>query len=98
MNTTIRQFAALAFCGLAACAQAQSYPAKPLRAVVGFAIGGQIDAITRIVASKMAESLKQQIVVENRPGAGSSIAAEIVARAPPDGYTFYFTTNAVAVN
>ena len=98
MNTTIRQIVCLAFSGLAACAQAQSYPAKPLRAVVGFATGGQIDVITRTVATRMAESFKQQIVVENRPGAGSSIAAEFVAKAPPDGYTFYFTTNAVAVN
>src|SRR4051812_8718012 len=79
-------------------AVAQGYPAKPLRAVVGFATGGQIDAITRIVAAKMAEGLKQTVVVENRPGAGSSIAAETVAKSAPDGYTVYFTTNAVAVN
>jgi tripartite-type tricarboxylate transporter receptor subunit TctC len=79
-------------------AQAQTYPTKPVRAVVGFATGGQIDAITRIVAARMAEGLKQPIVVENRPGAGSSIAAEAVAKSPPDGYTVYFTTNAVAVN
>jgi tripartite-type tricarboxylate transporter receptor subunit TctC len=79
-------------------AQAQTYPVKPVRAVVGFATGGQIDAITRIVANKMADGLKQQMVVENRPGAGSSIAAVFVAAAPADGYTFYFTTNAVAVN
>lgn len=79
-------------------AHAQGYPNKPVRAVVGFAVGGQIDAITRIVAAKMSDGLKQQMVVENRPGASSSIAAEIVAKAPPDGYTYYFTTNAVAVN
>ena len=77
---------------------AQTYPARPVRAVVGFAAGGQIDAITRIVTAKMAESLRQTIVVENRPGAGSSIAAELVARSTPDGYTVYFATNSVAVN
>jgi tripartite-type tricarboxylate transporter receptor subunit TctC len=79
-------------------AHAQTYPTKPVRAVVGFATGGQIDAITRIVSARMAEGLRQPIIVENRPGAGSSIAAELVAKAPPDGYTVYFTTNAVAVN
>lgn len=76
----------------------QAYPVKPVRAIVGFATGGQIDAITRIVAAKMADGLKQPMVVENRPGASSSIAAEIVAKSPADGYTLYFTTNAVAVN
>lgn len=79
-------------------APAQTYPARPIRAVVGFATGGQIDAITRIIAVKMSDALKQNIVVENRPGASSSIAAELVSKAAPDGYTFYFTTNAVAVN
>ncbi len=79
-------------------ALAQVYPARPIRAVVGFAIGGQIDAITRIVAVRMSDALKQNIVVENRPGASSSIAAELVSKAAPDGYTLYFTTNAVAVN
>ena len=79
-------------------AQAQGYPTRPVRAIVGFAAGGQIDGITRIVTAKMAENLKQPIVVENRPGAGSSIASEIVARSTPDGYTVYFATNSVAVN
>jgi|SoiMethySBSTD1v2_1073268.scaffolds.fasta_scaffold43974_5 tripartite-type tricarboxylate transporter receptor subunit TctC len=78
--------------------EAQGYPARPVRAVVGFAAGGQIDAITRIVTAKMSEGLKQPIVVENRPGAGSSIATELVARSTPDGYTVYFATNSVAVN
>lgn len=82
----------------AECALAQAYPARPIRAVVGFATGGQIDAITRIIAVKMSDALKQNIVVENRPGASSSIAAELVSKAAADGYTLYFTTNAVAVN
>jgi len=98
INKTAGIFTALGFFTLAISAQAQSYPTKPIRAVVGFAVGGQIDAITRIVTAKMADGLKQQVVVENRPGASSSIAAEIVAKAPADGYTYYFTTNAVAVN
>ena len=79
-------------------AHAEAYPARSVRAIVGFAAGGQIDAITRIVTVKMAENLKQPIVVENRPGAGSAIATELVARSTPDGYTVYFATNSVAVN
>ena len=79
-------------------AQAQDYPVRPVRAIVGFAAGGQIDAITRIVTAKMSENLKQPIIVENRPGAGSSIATELVARSTPDGYTVYFATNSVGVN
>ena len=93
-----RIIGAAVFVALAQAAHSQTYPTKPVRAVVGFATGGQIDAITRIVANKMGEGLKQPLVVENRPGAGSSIAAEAVAKSPPDGYTVYFTTNAVAVN
>ena len=96
---TIASGIAAALCTVAADrALAQAYPARPIRAVVGFATGGQIDAITRIVAVKMSDALKQNIVVENRPGASSSIAAELVSKAAPDGYTLYFTTNAVAVN
>lgn len=90
--------AAASFAASGTAALAQAYPAKPIGAVVGFAVGGQIDAITRIVAAKMSDGLRQQLVVENRPGASSSIAADLVAKAPADGYTFYFTTNAVAVN
>ncbi len=90
---------ATALCPVAVdSAFAQAYPARPIRGVVGFATGGQVDAITRIVAVRMAGAFKQNIVVENRPGAGSSIAAELVSKAAPDGYTLYFTTNAVAVN
>ena len=97
MLPTLRALA-LALLAAPFLALAQPYPNKPVRAVVGFATGGQIDAITRIVANKMAEGFKQQIVVENRPGASSSIAADLVAKSPPDGYTFYFSTNSVAVN
>ena len=79
-------------------AHAEGYPVRPVRAIVGFAAGGQIDAITRIVTAKMAENLKHAIVVENRPGAGSAMATELVARATPDGYTVYFATNSIAVN
>jgi tripartite-type tricarboxylate transporter receptor subunit TctC len=77
--------AALAF--LAACAQAQDYPTKPIRLIVGFPPGGSNDIIARHLAPKLSEALGVQIVVENRPGANATIATELVARSPADGYT-----------
>lgn len=67
--------------------QAQSYPAKPIRVLIGFSAGSEIDTIGRLVCQKLSENLGQQFVVENRTGAGGSLAAGQVAGAPPDGYT-----------
>jgi len=73
---------------LAACAaSAQTYPAKPIRLVVGFAPGGAADIISRAMSDPLTRVLGQGIIVDNKPGAGSSLAAEFVARATPDGYT-----------
>ena len=71
----------------AGSALAQTYPAKPIRVVIGFAPGGPADIVGRLVAPRMSESLGQQIVIDNRGGAGGTIGAEVVAKAPPDGYT-----------
>jgi tripartite-type tricarboxylate transporter receptor subunit TctC len=68
-------------------ALAQSWPAKPVRIIAPFAPGGSADTLGRIVAQKLTESLKENFVVENRPGAGGVIGSEVVAKAPPDGYT-----------
>lgn len=73
-------------------AQAQAYPAKPVRMVVGFAAGGSTDKLARVLATRMGELLGQSVVVENRPGAAGNIAAEAVATAAPDGYTIFMAT------
>ncbi len=77
-------FAAISVCGVAA---AQSYPARPVRMIIGFPPGGGTDIVGRIVAQKLTEVLGQQVVADNRGGASGQIAAELTAKAPPDGYT-----------
>ena len=72
---------------------ADSYPSKPIRAIVPFAAGSATDQIGRAFAAKMAESLGQPVVIENRPGANGMIGAEVVAKSPADGYTLLFGTN-----
>ena len=74
------------FAGLST-ASAQTYPTKPIRLVVGFAPGGAADIISRAMSEPLTRALGQGIIVDNKPGAGSSLAAEFVARAAPDGYT-----------
>jgi len=77
---------------------AQSYPVKPIRLVVGFTPSGGVDINARLLGPKLTEYLGQQVIVENRPGAGTNIANELVAKAPPDGYTLLVNTAAVAIN
>jgi tripartite-type tricarboxylate transporter receptor subunit TctC len=78
-------------CALAGEGFAQPYPAKPVRIVVPWTPGGVTDVLTRAVAVQMGESLGQQVVVENRPGAGGTIGVALVAKSPPDGYTLVMT-------
>jgi tripartite-type tricarboxylate transporter receptor subunit TctC len=79
--------AAACVAGAASCAVAQDYPARPVRLVVGFPPGGVADVLARMMAIKLSEYWAQPVVVENRVGAGGIIAADVVARASPDGYT-----------
>ena len=81
--------------GLAASfvAHAQNYPVKPVRVIVPFSPGGAADVPGRILMTRLSESLGQQIIVDNRPGAGSTIGAEIVSKSPADGYTLLMISN-----
>jgi tripartite-type tricarboxylate transporter receptor subunit TctC len=80
------------------CVQAQAYPAKPIKLLVGFAAGGPTDVIARIVAQDMTGTLGQSVLVENRTGANAMIATQEVKRAAPDGYTLLMTTLSHNVN
>ena len=100
MNFCIRR-CLLAF--VAACsfgiASAQTPTTQPIKVIIGYAAGGPLDTITRLVANRMADSMKQTIIVENRPGANTIIAASQVAKAPADGHTLFMASSAsLAVN
>ncbi len=91
-------FCAAALAGAPLIACAQTYPAKAVRMIVPFAPGGNTDIIGRIFAPKMGELLGQQIIVDNRGGAGSTIGSELVAKAPADGYTLLMVSAAHVIN
>ena len=82
---------ALALLGITT-ATAQTYPSKPIRMIVGFTAGSEVDVIGRMIAHEMGEKWSQRVVVDNRPGAGSTLAGAIVAGANPDGYTLFFNS------
>lgn len=83
---------------VASSASAQGYPAKPIRMVVPFAAGGVVDSTARLLVPKMSAALAQPIVIDNRPGAGGNIAADLVAKSPADGYTILITTHGHAIS
>jgi tripartite-type tricarboxylate transporter receptor subunit TctC len=77
--------------------EAQPYPARPIRMIVGFAAGGATDIAARALAQKLSEPLGQQVIVDNRPGASSNLASELVARSAPDGYTLLLSNATIAM-
>jgi tripartite-type tricarboxylate transporter receptor subunit TctC len=89
---------AAALPALSRIARAQAYPTRPVRILVGFPPGFVADVVARLIAQSLSESLGQQFVVENRPGAGSNIAADAVVRSTPDGYSLLLVTQSNAIN
>lgn len=100
--TSLRALAALvlaaSLCSPAAQAQAQDYPNRPLRIIVPFSPGGAVDGPMRAIAEQLGRRLKQQVIIENRPGAGATIGSELVAKAPPDGYTLLLASQTNAIS
>ena len=84
--------------GAAMAADAASYPTKPIRLVVPFPAGGSTDAVARLIGEKLSQSMGQQVVVDNRPGAAGNIGTDQVAKAAPDGYTLALTTSGPLAN
>jgi len=93
LSGVCKLLAAVLGMGLTAAAAAQSYPVRPVRVIVPSSPGGAADTPGRVLLSKLSESLGQQVIVDNRPGAGSTIGAELVARSDPDGYTLEMISN-----
>jgi tripartite-type tricarboxylate transporter receptor subunit TctC len=87
VKATMSWLTALIAAVLCAAAQAQTYPAKPIRLVVGFPPGGSNDIVARLIAPKLTQILGVQVLVDNRPGANATIGTDLVAKSPPDGYT-----------
>src|SRR5947209_7459517 len=94
----MRAFLALVLALAAAGAAAQVFPARTVRILVGYTPGGGTDINARLLAPKLAEHFGQQFVVENRPGANTNVASEMVAKSAADGYTLLFTTSSLAIN
>ena len=93
MQTLLRGTLAAALAFSATATLAQAYPDKPVTLVVPFAAGSGTDSVARAVASGLAARLKQPVIVDNKPGASAQVAAQYVAKAKPDGYTLFMTTN-----
>ena len=97
MHAVIRFVLLLAAMGFAGLVQAQAWPNKPVRLIVAFAPGAQPDIIARLLADRLTRALGQQVIVDNRPGTANLVGAQAVARAPADGYTFFFGTSAALI-
>ncbi|MCY1197212.1 Tripartite tricarboxylate transporter family receptor [compost metagenome] len=98
LYSPLRALALAAGLALASGAHAADWPTKPLRLVVPFSAGGQLDAMTRIFATGLSEHLKQPVVIDNRPGAGGLIGSDAVAKSDPDGYIFLVAGNGAITN
>ncbi len=97
ISTAVLGFSTIAFTAGIAGAQTQTYPTKPVRMIIALAPGGGVDTTGRYLAQKMSEAWGQNVVTDNRPGAGGSIAAELVAKSATDGYTMLMTSSGITI-
>ncbi len=97
MNSLVRALLLVAMLAAAGQAGAQAWPARPIKLIVSQGAGGAPDIVARLVSERLSQSLGQQVLVENRPGSGNIIGAQLAARAAPDGYTLFFATAAALV-
>ena len=97
MHPITRRTAGLLLAWSACTAWGQAWPNKPIRMVVAFPPGGPTDIVSRVIAQRLSEQLGQQVIIDNKPGAGGNIAAELIANAPADGYTLFYNTSAIVI-
>lgn len=97
MKLLFRCVATLVLLGMSGALWAQNWPAKPIRMIIAFPPGGPTDLVSRVLAQRLSEQLGQQVIVDNKPGAGGNIAAELSAKAAPDGYTVFYNTSAIVI-
>jgi tripartite-type tricarboxylate transporter receptor subunit TctC len=97
ITTAVLGFSVTAFTAGSAGAQAPAYPTKPVRMIIALAPGGGVDTTGRYLAQKMSEAWGQNVITDNRPGAGGSIASDLVARAAPDGYTMLMNSSGITI-
>jgi tripartite-type tricarboxylate transporter receptor subunit TctC len=97
MHPITRRAAGLLLAWSACAAWGQAWPSKPIRMVVAFPPGGPTDIVSRVIAQRLSEQLGQQVIIDNKPGAGGNIAAELIANAPADGHTLFYNTSAVVI-
>src|SRR5262245_63146291 len=83
---------------LSRVARAQAYPTRPVRMIVGFPAGSAPDIVARVISQALSERFGQQVIVDNRPGAGSNIGTEVALKSPPDGYTLLMAVGTNAIN
>jgi len=98
MIRQLRGIAAILCMACASAASAQAWPAKPIRMILAFPPGGPTDIVARVLGAKLTDQLGQQVLVDNKPGAGGNIGAELAAKAPNDGYTIFYNTSAIVIN
>ncbi|MFZ2737782.1 MAG: tripartite tricarboxylate transporter substrate binding protein [Burkholderiaceae bacterium] len=97
MKKTLKQVLLLAGLLWISSVSAQNWPSKPIRMIVAFPPGGPTDIVSRVIAQRLSEQLGQPVMIDNKPGAGGNLAADLAANAPADGYTVFYNTSAIVI-